>query len=156
MEASEQKALQHVNGSSEIPAIHGKASRDGLPLATLCFCRPGAKRHLGDSNPCGQSPMDFESISLAARTKCLAAQGHRDASVIQMALRGPSAQTGRQAQPNTSRTIPKAQRITHPASEPPPKHNENERSARASGVPCALCCCGALFFKGSRAATCHQ
>ena len=29
-------------------------------------------RHLGDSNPCGQSPMDFESISLAARTKCLA------------------------------------------------------------------------------------
>ena len=24
-----------------------------------------------DSNPCGQSPMDFESISLAARTHCL-------------------------------------------------------------------------------------
>ena len=23
-----------------------------------------------DSNPCGQSPMDFESISLAARTQC--------------------------------------------------------------------------------------
>ena len=29
------------------------------------------KRHRGDSNPCGQSPMDFESISLAARTQCL-------------------------------------------------------------------------------------
>ena len=28
-------------------------------------------RHRGDSNPCGQSPMDFESISLAARTHCL-------------------------------------------------------------------------------------
>ena len=28
------------------------------------------KRHRGDSNPCGQSPMDFESISLAARTHC--------------------------------------------------------------------------------------
>ena len=28
-------------------------------------------RHRGDSNPCGQSPMDFESISLAARTQCL-------------------------------------------------------------------------------------
>ena len=28
------------------------------------------KRHRGDSNPCGQSPMDFESISLAARTQC--------------------------------------------------------------------------------------
>jgi hypothetical protein len=29
------------------------------------------KRHRGDSNPCGQSPMDFESISLPARTQCL-------------------------------------------------------------------------------------
>ena len=29
-----------------------------------------ARRQLGDSNPCGQSPMDFESISLAARTQC--------------------------------------------------------------------------------------
>ena len=28
------------------------------------------KRHRGDSNPCGQSPMDFESISLTARTQC--------------------------------------------------------------------------------------
>ena len=28
------------------------------------------KRHRGDSNPCGQSPMDFESISLATRTQC--------------------------------------------------------------------------------------
>ena len=31
----------------------------------------GTKRHRGDSNPCGQSPMDFESISLATRTQCL-------------------------------------------------------------------------------------
>ena len=30
----------------------------------------GKKRHRGDSNPCGRSPMDFESISLAARTQC--------------------------------------------------------------------------------------
>jgi hypothetical protein len=29
------------------------------------------KRHRGDSNPCGQSLMDFESISLTARTQCL-------------------------------------------------------------------------------------
>ena len=28
------------------------------------------KRHRGDSNPCGQSPMDFESISFTARTQC--------------------------------------------------------------------------------------
>ena len=27
-------------------------------------------RQRGDSNPCGQSPMDFESISLTARTHC--------------------------------------------------------------------------------------
>ena len=27
-------------------------------------------RHRGDSSPCGQSPMDFESISLAAQTQC--------------------------------------------------------------------------------------
>ena len=32
---------------------------------------PHAFRQRGDSNPCGQSPMDFESISLAARTHCL-------------------------------------------------------------------------------------
>ena len=34
------------------------------------FDRIVLKRHQGDSNPCGQSPMDFESISLAARTHC--------------------------------------------------------------------------------------
>ena len=61
-------------------------------------------RHLGDSNPCGQSPMDFESISLAARTKCLAARGHGDASVMQTVLVGTRACPGRQAQPNNSRT----------------------------------------------------
>ena len=33
---------------------------------------PRRKRQRGDSNPCGQSPMDFESISLTARTQCLA------------------------------------------------------------------------------------
>ena len=28
-------------------------------------------RYQGDSNPCGQSPVEFESISLTARTQCL-------------------------------------------------------------------------------------
>ena len=28
------------------------------------------KRHRGDSNPCGQTQMDFKTISLAARTQC--------------------------------------------------------------------------------------
>jgi hypothetical protein len=34
-------------------------------------------RHRGDSNPCGQSPMDFESISLTARTQCHAPKQER-------------------------------------------------------------------------------
>ena len=37
--------------------------------------RGRAKRQRGDSNPCGQSPMDFESISLTARTHCLCRGG---------------------------------------------------------------------------------
>ena len=47
-------------------------ARDG---AESCPCEAGsgkasANRQRGNSNPCGQSPMDFESISLAARTQC--------------------------------------------------------------------------------------
>ena len=34
-----------------------------------------ACRQRGDSNPCGQSPMDFQSITLAARSHCLGAHG---------------------------------------------------------------------------------
>ena len=39
--------------------------------------RSSAKRQRGDSNPCGQSPMDFESISLTARTHCHIHMGSR-------------------------------------------------------------------------------
>ena len=43
-----------------------------LPFLFLLSLLEGSgKRQRGDSNPCGQSPMDFESISLAARTHCL-------------------------------------------------------------------------------------
>ena len=35
------------------------------------LCDGAIHRHRGGSNPCGQSPMDFKSISLAARTHCL-------------------------------------------------------------------------------------
>ena len=56
-----------------------------LPTCPTCFACPAnlisislsislflcpRKRHRGDLNPCGQSPMDFESISLATRTQC--------------------------------------------------------------------------------------
>ena len=45
-----------------------------IPLCHLPTSLP--MRHRGDSNPCGQRPMDFESISLATRTQCLACQQH--------------------------------------------------------------------------------
>ena len=44
---------------------------NSLQVVSLFFCN----RHRGDSSPCGQSPMDFESISLAARTQCLLPAG---------------------------------------------------------------------------------
>ena len=49
----------------------GASAADWHPCPRgLCpmSCR---KRQRGDLNPCGQSPMDFEAISLAARTHCL-------------------------------------------------------------------------------------
>ena len=45
-----------------------------LPTSRQLFSVPAlhpGSRHRGDSSPCGQGPMDFESISLAARTQCL-------------------------------------------------------------------------------------
>jgi hypothetical protein len=42
----------------------------GLPSLSDAHVSLQEIRHRGDSNPCGQSPMDFESISLAARTQC--------------------------------------------------------------------------------------
>ena len=48
-----------------------RASIHAAPrLAANAPTKAVAKRHRGDSNPCGQRPMDFESISLAARTQC--------------------------------------------------------------------------------------
>ena len=48
------------------------AKASALGVGVLCALPRGElqKRQRGDSNPCGQSPMDFESISLAARTHC--------------------------------------------------------------------------------------
>ena len=50
------------------------AGRKQMGLHDIC----NRKRHRGDSNPCGQSPMDFESISLTARTQCLVCDRHTD------------------------------------------------------------------------------
>ena len=49
---------------------NAQAPVSGEPFM-YCATLPCQIRQRGDSNPCGQSPMDFESISLAARTHCL-------------------------------------------------------------------------------------
>ena len=87
MEAS--YPLDHA-GAFELQLQHPRqGSNPHFPLAFLLKCSPeykdggvlsirprrhrsgdATKRHRGDSNPCGQSPMDFESISLTARTQC--------------------------------------------------------------------------------------
>ena len=43
-------------------------------LVLVCDLWRG-KQHRGDSNPGGQSPMDFESMSLTARTQCRCSSG---------------------------------------------------------------------------------
>ena len=61
-----------MSGASPPQSFAKVAPGDGqIRAQVLLHDLTRGKRHLGDSNPCGQSPMDFESISLAARTKCL-------------------------------------------------------------------------------------
>ena len=58
---------------SSICVCQGRSGRMRKPMVPILA--GGSMRHRGDSNPCGQSPMDFESISLAARTQCLCVAG---------------------------------------------------------------------------------
>ena len=50
-----------------------------MALAQIGMARRGivmmAVRQRGDLSPCGQSPMDFESITLATRSHCLGGKG---------------------------------------------------------------------------------
>ena len=55
---------KHENASS----YNFSLQKEFACILSLTGCRK--KRQRGDSNPCGQSPMDFESISLTARTNC--------------------------------------------------------------------------------------
>ena len=41
-----------------------------VPVRQKIQCSAKQYRHRGDSNPCGQSPSDFESDSLTTRTQC--------------------------------------------------------------------------------------
>jgi hypothetical protein len=60
-----------VHPLTNTASVRNSASgtKDGLP-ATPQLTWARQQRHRGGSNPCGQSPMDFESISLTARTQC--------------------------------------------------------------------------------------
>ncbi len=73
------------SATSPVPAArciaqdrNGLAAAQSAPVQSAFLwkqARGRAKRQRGDSNPCGQSPMDFESISLTARTHCLCRGG---------------------------------------------------------------------------------
>ena len=71
----------------------------------------GAKRHRGDSNPCGQSPMDFESISLAARTQCLCHFGASNAHPC--AEQGVTSATDQSRDPHKGGSTLRARAQTH-------------------------------------------
>jgi hypothetical protein len=62
-------------GTPGLEFAGGQRAEVGVPACGWGARWLGQSRHLGDSNPCGQSPMDFGSISLATRTKCHAMGG---------------------------------------------------------------------------------
>jgi hypothetical protein len=68
-EASALGSTSAVSGCARIsPRLPRGACARLVTIGRLAFPTPKRKRHPGDSNPCGQSPMDFESIPLAAWT----------------------------------------------------------------------------------------
>jgi hypothetical protein len=117
---------------------------------------PSEKRHQGDSNPCGQSPMDFESISLTTRTQCLwhcaknaplriKSPDHRNASHgchhFHEGKCNPSLQCRRcRMPPDTTGDAMMAELavcwFSH-AAPPPASHHHQHTS-----TPCALLICG--------------
>jgi hypothetical protein len=74
----------------------------------LRFSLREKKRHRGDSIPCGQSPMDFESISVAARTQCLAMKERSCATRlfhVHLASRHQAADMETHSMPKASQSI---------------------------------------------------
>jgi hypothetical protein len=70
-EGSALRSTSAVLGCARIsPRLPRGACARLVTIGRLAFSTPRGKRHRGDSNPCGQSPMDFESIPSAARTPC--------------------------------------------------------------------------------------
>ena len=71
--AKKNEPLGHNSSSAATSSVQATL-RSRPPTSRQLFSVPAlhpGNRHRGDSSPCGQSPMDFESISLAARTQCL-------------------------------------------------------------------------------------
>ena len=62
----------HTTRASSQMSITPQELRRQHNLLSLAILTAEQERQRGDSNPCGQSPMDFESISITTRTHCLA------------------------------------------------------------------------------------
>jgi hypothetical protein len=69
-EASALGSTSAVFGCARIsPRLPRGAGARLVTIGRLALSTPRRKRHRGDSNPCGRSPVDFESISLTAWTQ---------------------------------------------------------------------------------------
>jgi hypothetical protein len=70
-EASALGSTSAVFGCARIsPRLPRGACARPVTIGRLVLSTPRRKRHRGESNPCGQSPMDFESFPSCARTPC--------------------------------------------------------------------------------------
>jgi hypothetical protein len=93
-EASALGSTSAVLGRARIsPRLPRGACARLVTIGRLAFSTPRRKRHRGDSNPCRQSPMDSESIPLAARTPCHVMQPYAmcefTSAILSMTTRQP-------------------------------------------------------------------
>jgi hypothetical protein len=93
-EASALGSTSAVFGCARIsPRLPRGARARLVTIGRLAFSTPRRKRHRGDSNPCGQSPMDSESIRLAAGTPCHVMQPYAmcrfTSAILSMTARQP-------------------------------------------------------------------
>ena len=109
--------------------------------------RQPAKRHRGDSNPCGQSPMDFESISLTARTQCHSNTSENSQRQMPQQLLAPCKLSGRESgldpprdgwkyKPRCRHGIPRTQRCTSRAALRKGAKTRNAQFDARSGTQC--------------------
>ena len=93
-EASALGSTSAVLGRARIsPRLPRGACARLVTIGRLALPTPRRKRHRGDSSPCGQSPLDFESIPLAARTPCHVTQRYAmckfTSAILSMTTRQP-------------------------------------------------------------------